>query len=96
MEVNVNTIKKAGWVCGALVSMISLGALVDGRYQTAEAASTQEVRREEGDINNRIEIIQLELKYLKAKASRDTDDEAREEMLRAQLAVLLSRITEIQ
>lgn len=86
---------KLGAIAGALTAIIGLGAVVDSRYQTAQAAGSESEQRELGDINTKIEVLMLELNYLGSKKDRDSDDENREIMLRAQLAVLLSRQLEL-
>ena len=98
---------KVGQVAGALTAIAILLAGIDSRYMTAQEAVALEADhdqviqvvasdREKGDIDNQIEVIQLELKYLRNKENRDADDEAREEMLRAKLAVLLTRQAELR
>lgn len=94
------TLINLGQIAAAITAIFVLGSGIDSRYATAEAVDTYVYTvasdRERGDITNQIELIQLELKYLKAKSNRDSDDEAREDMLRAKLAVLLSRLQELQ
>ncbi len=99
--------KRAGYVAAALTALATVGFSVDGRYQKAEAADVQVLAqielvsreaesRETGDVDNQIEIIQLELKYLANKSDRTLDDAAREGMLRAKFTVLLARQLELQ
>ena len=71
----VTYLKRAGYVAAALTALATVGFSVDGRYQKAEAADVQVLAqielvsreaesRETGDVDNQIEIIQLELKYV--------------------------------
>ena len=93
---NLVYLKRAGYVATAIVAIFTLGATIDGRYQTAEAADAQSVLRESGDIDTQVKLIIHEIAYLKNKKERDGDDEAREIMLRASLAVLLTRQVELR
>jgi len=97
MKINI---VKVGSFCAALTAMGVLGFSIDGRYQTAEAATSQatrmEIKRETGDLDNQVRLINHELTYLKGKQNRDSDDDAREVFLRIQLSVLLTRLVELQ
>lgn len=103
----VTWLQRAGIVAAALTAIATLSFGVDGRYQKAEAADEQVLEmqqqvaglasdREEGDVDNQIEIILVELKYLNAKTEKNSDDELRIDMLKRKLTILLTRQTELQ
>lgn len=104
----ITYLKRAGYVAAAITAIAVLGFNVDGRYQKADAAKyeiskltkvsdqthyAQNLKREEGDIRTQINLIQLELQFM---AAQQTADEARRQMLSAQLTVLLTRLAELQ
>jgi len=89
-------IVKAGKVATAIVAIIGLFVVVDGRYQTAEAAGQEAEARELGDVDTQIDVSLLEVKYIKNKDVRNSDDEARLQYLQTKIAVLLTRQTQLR
>ena len=89
-------IVKAGKVATAIVAIIGLFVVVDSRYQTAEAAGQEAEARELGDVDTQIDVSLLEVKYIKNKVVRNSDDEARLQYLQTKIAVLLTRQTQLR
>lgn len=102
----LNLLKVGQWA-GAITAIAILLAGIDGRYQTTGSAEAAELKtqqqytelasdREEGDVDNQVEIIMVELKYLHAKEVKSSDDLLRIEMLSKKLGILMARQAELQ
>ena len=104
----ITYLRRVGYVAAAITAITILGFSVDGRYQKAEASDlamariteasdsthyAQNLKREEGDIRTQINLIQLELQFMEAQ---EAANDARKQMLSAQLTVLLTRLAELQ
>ena len=64
--------------------------------QIGKALLFNQKQSERNSIENRLEILNLELKYLSSKPIRTTDDEHRMGYLRDQRRVLLERLVELR
>lgn len=95
---NVTVFKRIGVVAAALVSVVTLLGFANAYVQSsvAKAADVQAVAREEGDLNTKLEVINLELRYLAQKGALTSDDEFREEFLRERRKIYLERLQSIE